>query len=187
MANLDLQYISQITSLAINGDSDAFAELYAATYQQQYRFAFNYLKDEYLSQDALQETYIKALKNIHTLSNPDLFISWLNQICFHVCFDIQKKQKRNLSELSTYEDDHMEDTASGSDVSLESQVIQIEETEYILRQVMSLPFTESQVILMKYYQDMTVDAIASLMDISHSSVKRYLKRGRERLHALIEM
>ena len=54
----------------MTGDSDAFAELYAATYQRLYHFAYHYLKDEYLAQDALQETYILVLKNIHSLKNP---------------------------------------------------------------------------------------------------------------------
>ena len=80
MAELDYGYISTLVSRARTGDSDAFAELYAATYQKEYRFAFNYLKDEYLAQDALQETYILALKNLYTLRDSKLFISWLNHI-----------------------------------------------------------------------------------------------------------
>lgn len=86
MAELDYDYISTLVSRARTGDSDAFAELYAATYQKEYRFAYNYLKDEYLAQDALQETYILALKNLYTLRDSKLFISWLNQINFRVCF-----------------------------------------------------------------------------------------------------
>ena len=80
MSVLDYQYIAKLVTRTMTGDSDAFAELYAATYQRLYHFAYHYLKDEYLAQDALQETYILVLKNIHSLKNPELFISWLNQI-----------------------------------------------------------------------------------------------------------
>ncbi len=55
-----------------------------------------------------------------------------------------------------------------------------------MNQIMKLPFTESQVILLKYYKDMKLDEIAILMDISKSSVKRYLKAGRERLAQVLQ-
>ena len=64
MNNLDQQYIAGLADLAVLGDSNAFAELYAATFQQQYRFSYDYLQDEYLARDALQETYIQVCSGI---------------------------------------------------------------------------------------------------------------------------
>ena len=40
VAELDYQYIGELVLRAQEGDSDAFAELYVATYQQQYRFSY---------------------------------------------------------------------------------------------------------------------------------------------------
>ena len=131
METLDYKHIANLVSRAQSGDSNAFAELYAATYQRQYLYAYRYLKDEFLAQDALQETYILALKNLIKLKDPTLVISWLNQI-------------------------------------------------------LKLPFTESQVIIMKYYQDLKLNEIAQLMDISRSSVKRYLASGREHLAKVLQ-
>lgn len=64
--------------------------------------------------------------------------------------------------------------------------IQVDSQEYIMNQVMKLPFTEAQVIILKYYQNMKHDEIAQLMDISRSSVKRYLISGRERLKKILQ-
>lgn len=99
MVVLDYNYLADLVINAQNGDSDAFAELYAATYQKQYHFAFSYLKDEYLAQDALQETYILALRNLSKLRDPMLLIAWLNQINFRVCFHLHKKQELYNAEL----------------------------------------------------------------------------------------
>lgn len=90
MESLDYKYIAKLVTRAHMGDSDAFAELYAATYQREYLFSYRYLRDEYLAQDALQETYILALKNLSKLKDPMLVISWLNQINFRVCYNLQK-------------------------------------------------------------------------------------------------
>ena len=48
---LDYDYIAKLVRKTQEGDSDAFAELYTATYQSQYRFAYQYVKDPYLAQD----------------------------------------------------------------------------------------------------------------------------------------
>lgn len=102
MSSLDYNYIAELVVSAQNGDSDAFAELYAATYQKQFHFAYSYLKDEYLAQDALQETYIIALKELSRLHDPMLLVAWLNQINFRVCYQLYKKQKRYASEMIDY-------------------------------------------------------------------------------------
>ena len=46
---------------------------------------------------------------------------------------------------------------------------------------MALPFSESQVILLRYFRNMKLEEIADMMQISQSSVKRYLNSGREKL------
>lgn len=96
---LDYDYLAKLVECTQMGDSDAFAELYTATYQKQYRFVYQYTKDSYLAQDILQDVYILVLKNIHTLKNPRLFVSWLHQITFRICFDTTQKMKRQEQDI----------------------------------------------------------------------------------------
>lgn len=190
MEALDYKYIAKLVSRAQIGDSDAFAELYAATYQRQYLYAYHYLKDEYLAQDALQETYILALKNLVKLKDPTLVISWLNQINFRVCYNLHKKQKLYNSEMVIDNDAVLEGSLDTGGLSYhdspEEAVIKVDSKDYLMNQILNLPFTESQVILMKYYQNLKLNDIAQLMDISRSSVKRYLASGRERLAKILQ-
>ena len=64
---LDYVYLASLVHRVRSNDSSAFAELYSLTYQKEYRFACSFLKDRELAQDALQETYIRAYKNIDRL------------------------------------------------------------------------------------------------------------------------
>lgn len=189
MEALDYKYIAKLTIRAQTGDSDAFAELYAATYQREYLFSYRYLKDEYLAQDALQETYTLALKNLTKLKDPKLVISWLNQINFRVCYKLHQKQQRYNQEMKAAEEileNDLENSGEGDIGNAEDSIVKIDMQEYVINQVLKLPFTESQVILLKYYKDMKIDEIAMLMDMSRSSVKRYLKSGRERLAKVLQ-
>lgn len=195
MVVLDYNYLADLVINAQNGDSDAFAELYAATYQKQYHFAYSYLKDEYLAQDALQETYILALRNLSKLRDPMLLIAWLNQINFRVCFHLHKKQERYNSELIGFDHpdakpEQFQNTppriTDRTVSSAEELVVKVDSQEYLLKQILNLPFTESQAILLKFYRDLKYDEIAELMDISTSTVKRYLKSGKERLGKILQ-
>lgn len=182
MDSLDYRYLASLVRKAQAGDSNAFAELYVATYQQQYRYAYKYLREEELARDALQETFVQALRNIRRLRDPNLFIAWLNRINFRTCYDMKKAQHSELMDI--YNEEHLAVQHSPHG-RVEEEVLKIDSSEYIVRQVMNLPLTESQVILMKYYQEMKLDEIAEIMNTSRSSVKRYLRSGRNHLKKIL--
>lgn len=167
MAKLDQQYIISLVEYARGGDSDAFAELYMATCQQQYRFALGYLKEEESAKAALRNTYLTALKNIAALHDANLFLSWLSQINFRTCLEMQK-QPAQISE----------------NLNPEEYTIQIDGRTFIIRQIMNLPFTESQVIILRYYNKLKIRDIARLMDLRCGSVRRHLANGCRKLKQL---
>ena len=183
MEILDYAYLNDLVLKAQRGSSNAFAELYAATYQRQYTYSLRYLRDPHLAQDALQESFVRALRGIGRLQNPELFIAWLGQINFRVCYDLQQKQEREISAGSA-EDLNISGLHSGHGLP-EEEVVDVDNRNYILRQVMNLPLVESQAILMKYYQEMTLDEIGDCMNISRSTVKRYLRSGKKHLQKML--
>ena len=180
MAELDYQYIAGVVDRARLGDSDAFAELYAATYKKQYLLSFCYMKDEFLAQDALQETYTLALKNLSALRDTKTFVSWLSQINFRVCYNMADRQTRYNGEMESFANGEADEIAFYGE-SPEAKTVKVDEQEYILQQIMALPASESQVILLHYYKNIKLDDIAFMMEISKSSVKRYLASGKKRL------
>jgi RNA polymerase sigma-70 factor (ECF subfamily) len=180
---LDYKYLAELVTRAQKGDSNAFAELYAATYQRQYRYSYRYLRDESLAQDALQETFVRVLKNINTLRDPYLFAAWLNRVNFRVCYDIQRKRGSQLLDEVDFQELELFQSEDGQP---EDDVIRRDNKEYIMRQIMNLPLAESQAVLLKFFHNMTLDEIAEMLNVSRSSVKRYLKSGKERLQLLLK-
>ena len=183
MADLDHQYSASLAEYAKMGDSDAFAELYMATCQKQYRFASGYLKDEGLARDAVRDTYVYALRNIAALKDTQLFLSWLNQITFRICLRLEKKKANASGELAVRDCEEPEQQPL-EDLEPEESVIFIDGQDFIIRQVMNLPFTESQVILLRYYNGLELRDIARLMDLRTGSVKRHLANGCRKLKHL---
>lgn len=181
MKELNIQYLAGLVIRARQSDSDAFAELYALTYNRVYNYARHYLRDDFLAQDALQEVYISALKNLNKLNDPTLFIAWLNRISFHVCYDISQKQGSMTADLEILElvaDEHPE-------YNPESRYQKQDERERLKQAMDSLPFHEKQVLTMRYYNDMKLEDISSAIGVSRSSVKRYIASGQNHLKELL--
>lgn len=168
MSSLDFNYIGNLVRQAQEGSSNAFAELYAATYQKQYAFAHRYLGNEFLAQEAILETYTQALKTIARLRDASLVVAWLNQINFRECFNLKASQ----------------DKQRGRDYDPEQQKVVVRGDEFIVRQIMNLPFSESQVILLRHVCGMKDADIASLMEINRSEVRRHYADGYKRLKKL---
>lgn len=181
----DHSYIATLVVRAQAKDSDAFAELYAMTYNKVYNYACHYLKDTYLAQDAVQEVYINVLKNLEKLKDPLLFIAWLNQISFHVCYDICEKKN---AKYGTIEDEFLELVYDEYvDRNPEAHTLKNDEHERLKEALQKLPLNEMEVITLRYFNNMKIDEIANATDNSKSTVKRYLASATERLQRLMKI
>lgn len=168
MAKLDLTYITQLVLEAQQGSSEAFAELYAATYPEQYDFAYRYLSDEYLAQDALQQIYLQTLQELPSLTEPTLFLERLRFTGYRICY----MRKR---------------TQSKSSVRLEQTTLAIDGIPYTISSILALPFTEAQILLMRYGDHLPEREIAHQMKLSRRSVRRYQLRGQQRLRKILNV
>jgi len=183
MADFNHSYISNLVVKAQSGNSDAFAELYAMTYKHVFNYAAHYLRDQDLAQDAVQDTYISALKNIQSIKDTSLFIAWLNQICFHTCYDMCKKNNQlnenDPSELiELIKDEYL---GHNPELNFEND----DEIKRLKDAIQKLPFNEQQVIVMRYYNELKLEDIAKALRISKSSVKRHLKNAIESLSEIL--
>ncbi len=184
MKELNIQYMADLVLLARQNDPDAFAELYALTYNKVYNYARHYLRDDFLAQDALQEVYILALKNLSKLNDPTLFIAWLNRISFHVCFDMSKRLNAAPSQpidselMESVRDEH-------SYADPEASAEEKDERRRLIEAMEQLPFQERQVIVMRFFNNMKLNEIASACEISRSTVKRYLAQGQKKLGSIL--
>lgn len=165
-------YIAEVVKRAQTGDSEAFAELYSCTYSKVYYYCQRYLKDEYLAQDAVQEVYISAFKNSKKLNDPTLFIAWLNQISFHVCYDIMKKRKEDYGEANSEILEQILDLSPGS--NLEESVVNDDEIARLNAAIKTLSNTEQQLVTLRYFNSMKIDDIVNITGLSRSTVKRQL-------------
>ena len=149
MTALDYGYLDTVLNDARGGDSNAFAELYAATYVNQYLFAMEYLGgSEFDAEDVLQEVYVYALTNLSQISASSMLLPWLFQVNFRICY--AKK---------TRDQDAAADTVS------------IRNLRTTLKRVLNLPLTQSQAVIMCDICGLKLRSAAKYLDMRRSAVR----------------
>ena len=145
-------------------------------YQQSLlRTCFLYLRDRTLAEDAVQETFLKAYRSLASFRGECSEKTWLMKIAINTCCDLRRAHR--LRRI---------DPCRIPDLLPQAAEPFTEAEEALVTQVMQLPRKLREVILLYYYQDMTVTEIAVSLGISQSSVSGRLKRAREKLRALLE-
>src|SRR5262245_44526868 len=76
---------SQIVRRAADGDVEAFTELVVRYQNLAYGYAWSILGDAHASQDATQEAFLAAFRNLRSLNDPGAFPGWLRGIVRHCC------------------------------------------------------------------------------------------------------
>lgn len=144
------------------------------------RLAYTYLKHKQLSEDVAQEVFIKCYENLDTFRNDSSYKTWLIRITVNRCKDVLKSWSyRNLviTEFFQYK------TLT---TSIEHQYFKGEESEQISRQVLELPVKMREVIILFYYQEISIDEISVLLKVKPNTVKTRLHRGRLKLKESLE-
>ncbi len=86
----------------IDNDSRAQMQLYDLYCKAMFNTACNFIKDDVIAQDIMQEAFIKAFKKIDTYSGEATFGAWLKRIVVNQSLDWLKKQKPETVDLEDH-------------------------------------------------------------------------------------
>ena len=169
-----------------SGDQDAFHIFYIHTYQFVYARAKFTVRDEHEAQDLMQEVYLAVYRNIGSLKNTDSVYSWLGGITLRQGMKLVNRKKRNIL-LSEDQEGMFEDLPDESR-GTEERIARAEEIQIMKDCIYELSEEQRAVVLAYYYDEMKVEEIARLLEISEGTVKSRLYHARKRLKAsLVEL
>jgi RNA polymerase sigma-70 factor (ECF subfamily) len=158
---------AQLVSLYIQGNEGAFAQLLKRHKSKVYTTVYLIVKDQYIAEDLLQETFIKAINKLRSGSYNEegKFLPWIMRIAHNLAIDYFRRAKR-------YPTIVMEDGSSifnslnFSEESMESVRIK-DETHTLLRDlIQTLPDPQKEVLLMRHYSEMSFQEIAEATGVS---------------------
>ncbi|NER11033.1 RNA polymerase sigma-70 factor, ECF subfamily [Muriicola jejuensis] len=142
--------------------------------------AFWYVGDKDLAKDIVQDSWMKAIKKINNLKNPDKFSSWMMTIVTRKSLDVLRKVKWERSQ-------QRENSRSGKNHDLGSKEDERPEMMTKLKKGIKELSADHQLVLRLFYiQEYTMNEIGSILEISPGAVKSRLYHAREKLKTLVK-
>ncbi len=151
----------------IAGDESAFEQLVYQHKDKVFTTILLIVKDRYVAEDLLQDTFIKAIHVIKggRYNEEGKFISWLCRIAHNLAIDYFRKEKRNPT-IVMEDGSNVFNSLSFSESSVESVQI-IEETHAQLKELIEqLPAAQKEVLIMRHYGEMSFQEIADATGVS---------------------
>lgn len=151
------------------------------------------LKDIHLAQDVSQEVFLKAYERIGQYRGEGSLRAWLLQITVNQCrARMRRASWKRLLFRSFLDERGPEEAASGGKAVLESQAElepgsarQIRELS-LHQEIGKLELAYREVVVLYYYDELSVKEIAQVLRLSESNVKSRLHRARKALKVQLE-
>ena len=165
------EQMNHLVRKAIRGNAEAYGQLIEYYKEYLYKTAFLLVNNQEQALDLVGETILKGFRFVHKVKKPEYFKTWLTKILINAAHDCYRKypQMEDFDALTG-----MEAADPGAGLSMEEKMD-------LNHAVSLLPDKYRTVIILKYFDEMTIREIAFAMGIPEGSVKAYLHRAKEEL------
>lgn len=161
---------------ARQGEDQAFSALVDAYQGPVYNLCFRMLGEAQEAEDAAQETFLKAYRNLKRYDPNRPFVNWILSIASNHCVDRIRRRRLHLvsyDEMPPSTD--LSEDAAGPETALISA-----EREGRVRQILdALGSKDRAAVILFYWYDMSYQEIADTLSLTVSAVKSRLHRARK--------
>ena len=139
------------------------------------RFCTLQLRDPFQAEDAAQDTFVKAWKALDTFRNESSQKTWLMHIAVNTCRDYQRTGWFR----------HMDRRIVPEDLPEQSREDEVPDGE-VTEAIRSLPSKLRTMILLRYYEGLSLKETAAAAGISLATAKRQISKANQLLHERLE-
>lgn len=156
------------------GDLECFEELYKLYYKKAYGTAYIISGQKNTAEDIVQEAFIICYKSIKHIKNPQAFNTWFYKIVVRVSWRMIKKQR--ISNFESFPS-HLD---CCNPINNTYNPIESVSSRLLIRQkIQTLKLPLKTVLILYYYNDMSVKEISKVLDCFEGTVKSRLFKARE--------
>lgn len=140
------------------------------------KMCYLHLKDYHLAEDAVQETFIKAMKSYDSFEQKASEKTWLTRIAINTCKNIMRNRWFQVAQNNI--DMHIT-AISGNPID------DFHEKTSITGAIMRLNARDREMIVLYYYQELSVKEIAGIIGKTQNAVSQRLNRARIKLKKIL--
>jgi len=161
---------------ARRGDRDAYAQVATLSSHRLYAVALRVLRDPDAASDALQAALVRIWRDLPSLRDSALYDAWSYRVMLRACSDTRRRARRSVPSIDVAA---MEPAVADS----QSQVALRDELE---RAFAALRIDQRAILVLLYYQGLSVVEIADALGVSVGTVKSRLHAARQAMRAAID-
>ncbi|MHA8053467.1 RNA polymerase sigma factor [Aquirufa sp. Wall-65K1] len=176
-----------LVSAYIQGDDQAFETLVKRSKSKVYTTLYLIVKDRYIAEDLMQETYIKAIDVLKSgrYNEEGKFLPWVVRIAHNLAIDYFRKDKRyptivledGSKVFNSFE--FAEDSAEEIQLK-EDQIVNIREL------IKKLPDEQREVLVMRHYEELSFQEIAAQTQVSINTALGRMRYALINLRKMLE-
>jgi len=165
---LNLNSETTLVEAAQNGHLESFGALYERYHSSMVALAYSMLADRDLAEDAAQDAFAIACRDIGSLKSKERFAAWLAGICRNVARQMLRANKGKP-------------VALGDNPAAQKRDDMEDRREAIRRAVWNLREAERELIVMRYFDGFSQGQISEVLDISPQAVNGRLVRAKRKI------
>lgn len=184
---VDQEKLIGMVRSAQRGEEKGITAIYDTFHQEIYYYIFKIVKDEELAADLTQDAFVDIMQKIDTLREPGAFVTWSRQVAYSRCTAHFRKRKELLADeeedgysvFETLEEDRREFIP---DAALD--LVELKAAVHAM--INDLPEEQRAALMMRYFEELSVEQIAQVQGTSVGTVKSRLNYGRRALRKAVE-
>jgi len=176
-------------ALAMAGDQEGWAQLHKLYYQGLWNAVNQILQDEKLSEDVVQEAFLKAFRQIQRFRGDSRFSTWIYRIAINQAYDTLRKRNRRSKWLGLFPIQENEEENPIEMVVSETSATAAERSdqrEMLLRALDSLPADHRAVVELRLVQGFSTEETARILKVKKGTVLSRLFYSCQKLKKLLK-
>ncbi len=159
-----------VVERAQHGDREAFAELVAAMIGRLNGAAHLLVRDPDRARDAVQETLIRAWRDLPSLRDPSRFEPWLRRLLLNACIDQSRRERRYRLDVALTE---VDDDGRGNPIA------RISDRDELERAFARIHDDHRAILVQRFYLGASLEEICETLGIPLGTAKSRLHRAIE--------
>jgi len=158
----------------LTGDSHAFGELVDQYQHMVYTVCHRILRNQEDAQEAAQDAFVKAFRNLKNFGGGSKFSTWLYTIAYRCAITRGRQRRKDMESIDALP--HHPAAATERDGAHQTDI-----KHYLTKALARLSAEEATILSLHYLDEFSVEEIVTITGLSASNVKVRLFRSRKRL------
>lgn len=165
-----------LSMLETTEQKNKFEELYNSYRKLMFYVAKGILKDDFLAEDAVHQTFLKIIEiidkidDVHGHKTKSYIVTMVKNCSINLYHKRQRQATIPLEEIEGYF----------------SEGVELDESDDLTKAILKLPFIYSEILTLKYVQEFSNIEIAEMLNITEATIRKRLERAKNRVQEILE-